>query len=104
MSSSLDKDAMVLKDGPGTAQNVPVKNASGSSVGVKAEDCKKDDIRPPSSEFNFKAETEKLMLSWTKTCYEEGALLELEERLIRRLAGQCNLSLEQGPYRKAPPS
>ena len=40
-----------------------------------------------------------MMSEWMNVCYEEAAALELEELVLRRLAGQCNQPLEQSHYR-----
>jgi hypothetical protein len=45
------------------------------------------------------ADPQSLLKEWTEASYEEASLLELEERILRRLAGQCNISLSEKPYR-----
>jgi hypothetical protein len=44
-------------------------------------------------------EPERVLVGWAEACYAEAAALELEERVLRRLAGQCGLQLPAAPYR-----
>ena len=42
---------------------------------------------------------EKILQDWTKACYAEAAAKELEETVLRRLAAQCDITLDSHPYR-----
>ena len=102
LSLSRDREAMDVDEGSGTAQNTPVKGTfpPAGSPSVKLEEANSASAQVDVPSFNFREEAKGIMCTWMETCHEEGALLELEERLLRRLAGQCNLNLEQGRYRK----